>query len=208
VVSTVDERATQLTILKVFCILLVCIGCLITTGCLSVTQAYIPGRYLTDGWYENQALRESSTQFLGLEKWASTTYEINGKYPASLMLKTQKTVVLLDEAELLKNVQHIITSSLPDTIRLDQNHTTHYIIYDGIDIRTTPSLSIKIIGEIWNCPSSSTSIMCIGIAYTTNSSNGILGENMASWTKIIEDPSGKIDDAFGSNGLIYNIRCH
>ena len=72
----------------------------ISSGCLDLTSAYIPDGTLNNGWYENISPRNSGSKYLGLEKWASATYQIDGNYPATLTVTTMKTLILMDEQEL------------------------------------------------------------------------------------------------------------
>ncbi|MCK4332326.1 MAG: hypothetical protein KAV40_01970 [Thermoplasmatales archaeon] len=189
----------------------------IFSGCISINCAYIPDSVITDGWYENLSLRNTGSQFLGLEKWCGSVYEINGKYPASLTVTTLKTLVLTDEEELQKKTIEIIEETFQDSVQLNEStkltgertllktHKTMYMIYDGRDI--TKNKKIKIIGEVWNCGTSGTSIICIGIAYITNNESPTI-ENTDNWQKIVMDPSGTIGDLTGEEGLIYNVHCH
>ncbi|MCK5261662.1 MAG: hypothetical protein KAJ44_05740, partial [Thermoplasmatales archaeon] len=144
------------------------------SGCVNISCSYIPDLVITDGWHENLALRNTGSQFLGLEKWCGSVYEINGKYPASLTVTTIKTLILTDEEELQKKTIETIEETFQDSIQLNEStkltgertllkkHKTMYMIYDGIDINRNEK--IKIIGEVWNCGTSGTSIICIGIA--------------------------------------------
>lgn len=186
------------------------------SGCVNISCSYIPDLVITDGWHENLALRNTGSQFLGLEKWCGSVYEINGKYPASLTVTTIKTLILTDEEELQKKTIETIEETFQDSIQLNEStkltgertllkkHKTMYMIYDGIDINRNEK--IKIIGEVWNCGTSGTSIICIGIAYITN--NGSPTENTENWQKIVMDPSGTIGSFTGEEGLIYNVHCH
>ena len=190
----------------------------VSSGCIDLTNAYIPDTVLNDGWYENTSLRNSGSQFLGLEKWASATYEIKGNYPASLTVTTMKTLVLMDEQELQDKTKETITSTLKEGINLNEStetigeryllntHKTMYITYDGIDISGESHKKMKIIGEISNCATSGTSIICIGTAYLTNNNNSS-SENVDNWAKIVMDDTGTIENLTGKNGLIFNAIC-
>jgi hypothetical protein len=183
-------------------------------------MAYIPNTILTDGWYENQALRETGTQILGLEKWCSITYEKTGRYPASLTVTTLKTLILMDEQELLDKTRVTLTASLPANIIINEstiiegdrmvlmNHKTHFIAYDGVDTSNALNETVKLIGEIWNCPTSGISIICTGIAYITNNTDDPNIEHTENWETIVQDPNGVITPQTGKNGLIYNVICH
>ena len=187
------------------------------SGCVNISCSYIPDLVITDGWHENLALRNTGSQFLGLEKWCGSVYKINGKYPASLTVTTLKTLILTDEEELQKKTIETIEETFQDSIQLNEStkltgertilkkHKTMYMIYDGID--TNRNEKIKIIGEVWNCGTSGTSIICIGMAYITNNGNPTI-ENTENWQKIVMDPGGTIGSFTGEEGLIYNVHCH
>ena len=185
------------------------------SGCVDLTCAYVKDSAVSDGWNENTALRNTGTQFLGLDKWCSSTYEINGKYPASLTVTTLKTLVLTDEKEIQKKTRQTIEETFQNNIQLNENtsgertlknnHKTMYIVYRGID--TKKDENVKIIGEVWNCATSGTSIICIGFAYVTNKDIPDV-ENTENWQKIIMDSSGTIDGFLGEEGLIDNVCCH
>ena len=189
----------------------------ILTGCISLKCPYIPDLVINEGWYENLSLRNTGTQFLGLEKWCSSVYQINGKYPASLTVTTLKTLILTDEKELYKKTIQTIEDTFKDSMILNEstrikgtrtvekNHQTKYIIYDGISIEKNEKM--KIIGEVWNCGTSGISIICIGIAYITNNENPNV-ENTDNWQKMVMDPSGNIENFVGEEGLINNVHCH
>ena len=185
------------------------------SGCVDLTCAYVKEPAVSDGWYENTALRNTGTQFLGLEKWCSSTYEINGKYPASLMVTTLKTLVLTDEEEIQIKTRQTIEETFQNSIQLNENisgertlqnsHKTMYMLYDGLDVKKNES--VKIIGEVWNCGTSGTSVVCIGVAYITDKEVSDV-ENTENWQKIVMDRSGTIDGFLGIEGLIDNIYCH
>lgn len=207
-----DKEMKKYILLSIACLFFILI---LLSGCVDLTCAYIKNSAITDGWYENTALRNTGTQFLGMEKWCSVTYEINGKYPASLTVTTLKAIVLPDEKEIKKKTIKTIEETFSDTIQLKENssgeriiqnnHKTSYVIYDGFDINKNES--VKIIGEIWNCATSGTSVICIGLAYITN--NEILDvEKLDNWQKIIMDSKGKINGFIGNYGLIDNVCCH
>jgi hypothetical protein len=188
---------------------------ILLSGCVDLICAYVKEPVISDGWNENTALRNTGTQFLGLEKWCSSTYEISGKYPATLTVTTLKTLVLTDEGEIQKKMRQNIEETFLNNIQLKKNisgerilqnnHKTMYIVYDGLDIKKNENM--KIIGEIWNCANSGTSVICIGVAYVTNKDISY-AENTENWQKIVMDPSGTIDGFLGEEGLIDNIHCH
>jgi hypothetical protein len=186
-----------------------------STGCVELRCAYIDESILTDGWYENTALRNTGTHFLGLEKWCSLSYEVKGNYPATVTVSSIKSLVLTDKEVIETQVKNTIENTFVDAVKLEYNmsgkrtvHTTHqtlYVIYDGIDTSTLNH--IKIIGEVWNCASSGTSIICIGIAYITNVDIGN-NINTTQWERIIGDEYGSISNVIGNYSLINHVRCH
>ena len=211
-IKMIDGENKKQMWVSIFMILLLLV---VFSGCVDLTRAYIPDSVIADGWYENIALRNTGSQFLGLEKWCSSTYEINAKYPASLTVTTLKTLILTDEEELQRKITETIEETFQNSIHLNEStigertvlkqHKTMYLIYDGMDF--IKEKKVKIIGEVWNCGSSGTSIICIGIAYITNNENPDI-ENTDNWQKIVMDPSGTIEDFIGEEGLIYNVFCH
>jgi len=204
-----QKQPIVLILSLLFIILLLC------SGCVTLTCAFVKDSAITNGWYENTSLRNTGTQFLGLEKWCSSSYEINGKYPASLTVTTLKALLLTDEKEIQKNARQLIEETFTNTIQLTENssgertiqanHKSRYIIYDGLDI--IKEENVKIISEIWNCANSGTSVVCIGISYITNKKIPDT-VNMENWQKIVMDSKGSIEHSVGEEGLIDNINCH
>ncbi len=202
------------TLIPPFVILLLLFLTLLS-GCIDPHCSSLPTTTLIGGWHENTALRNSGIQLFGLEKWCGSTYEIGGRYPAILSVNTIRTIMLTSEEELTQQVHNTIINTFNTTMILQknrtgirtnqQNHETQYIIYDAYD--TIKQEQIKIIGEVWNCPISGTSILCIGIAYLTN--HDISNETvLTQWYRIIGDPQGAIDIQSVSLGLLYQVRCH
>ncbi len=198
---------------KIFFFLIII--CLVsTTGCLEIKSGYVSDEVLTNGWYENFALRNTGIQFLGLEKWTSSTYEINGNYPSTLTVTTIKALTLKNEDDLFKNIQKTIDETFKNNMNISKNqsgerfllknHKTKYLIYDGVD--NSSNLKVKIIGEVWNCVESGCSIVCIGVSYLTSKTNP--NEHTYNWYKMIMDPVSSIENAKGDQGLIYNTICH
>ena len=187
------------------------------SGCITLTNSYIPDKYLQNGWYENLALRNTGVQVFGLEKWSSITYGVEGKLPAFLTITTYKTLILPDKQHLLKQIENIILNTFQDQIIinkssksagsriLSQHHKSNFLIYDGVDISDKENRLVKLIGEVWICDSSGSSIICVGIAHVTQSDGS---ENFQQWSIMVMDPVGSIDNCTGSDGLIFNIICH
>lgn len=189
-------------------------------GSSQFTPAYIPDDFLGGIWVESLADRDSGSQLFGLERWCSLTYKIDGSYPAYLTVTTFKTLVMMNKNELRDKTMATIEKALQQGIAIDNstevtgervlksNHRTMYIIYDGNDTSKDPSEKIKIIGEVWNCGTSGTSIICIGVAQVTDNAHNNSEVNNTYWNKIVRDENGFIDGFVGEDGLIYNVRCH
>ncbi len=180
----------------------------LSSGCLELREAYIPSNILTNGWNENIGDREQGSNYFGLEKWFSETYE---NKDASLTVTTIKTLIMMDMKKLSKKVDEDILSSCGERrITVDMNsriqgeriikegHKTTFIIYNG----SKEDRLYRIIGEVWSCSKSGTSIICLGIIDMSS----IYGE--LNWEKIVGDPYGNIDDIKRDDGLIYNVNCH
>ena len=184
--------------------------------------AYVNDYVITDGWIENPVKRENGSQLLGLEKWSSFTYEIDGRYPSYLTVTTIKSLVMMNEEDLKEKTQGSIAKAELNGIVLDNGseisgrrvlynkHETIYVVYDGADNSTNPSEKIKIIGEVWNCPMSGTSVICIGVSQITDNANGNTTFNTTNWERIVGDEEGTfgLGEMQTTNGLIYNVVCH
>jgi len=187
-----------------------------------LNTAYIHHDFLDVDWCEDIGERDSSSQLLGLEKFSSLTYRIDGTYPAYLTIMTIKTLVMMSENKLRDKTAESIERSLEKGIVVDKatevsggrmlknEHNTMYVMYDGNDTSKNPPEKIKIIGEIWSCGTSGTSMICIGIAQITDNLHDNSEVNISHWEKIVRDEVGTfgVGDFQGEDGLIYNVICH
>lgn len=209
-------------VIAVFVIVVVFLAIVLGPGS-SFFIAYVSDDVLFDTeWVENPLKRVTSEQLFGLEKYASYTYEINGVYPASLTVTTVKTLVMMSEDQIRDMVLESIRDAQNQSIIIDNEteitgwrvleneHRTQYIIYDGVKTSITPFESVKIIGEVWNCGISGTSVICIGISQVTDNANDNPSINNTSWEKIVQDKEGTFGTGnyMGLDGLIYNVVCH
>jgi len=187
-----------------------------------INTAYIHHDYLGVDWCEDIGERDSGSQLLGLEKFSSLTYRIDGKYPAYLTIMTIKTLVMMSENELRDKTAESIEQALEKGIVVDKatevsggrmlknEHNTMYVMYDGNDTSKNPPEKIKIIGEVWSCGTSGTSVICIGVAQITDNLYDNSEVNISHWEKIVRDNVGTfgIVGFHGEDGLIYNVICH
>lgn len=216
-----EARDTKLYMgIAFFVIIVIFFGIIFSGG--EFTQAYVDDDVIINGWVENPDKREHGDQMLGLEKWGSFTYEENGIYPAYLTVTTIKTLVMMNEKGLQEQTQVSIEAAEENGIIIDvdsmvigervlkNEHKTTYIIYNGTKNSTDLLEKIRIIGEVWNCGSSGTSVICIGVAQITNYADGNTKINTSIWEKIVSDKEGTfgIEGFQGTDGLIYNVICH
>lgn len=216
-----NDRETKIYVVVALFIIIVVIFAVVFSN-NQFTSAYVPDGSLGGEWGEDLGKRDSSSQFFGLEKFSSLTYKIDGKYPAYLTVITIKTLVMMNENELRDKTMEVIEQAFEAGITVDEytevsgermlknGHKTMYIIYDGNDTSKSPSEKIKVIGEVWNCGTSGTSIICIGLAQITDNAHNNPEINISYWGKIIMDDAGTFGTGGfqGTNGLIYNVICH
>ena len=141
---------------------------------------------------------------------------------------TLKTLILANEKELKDNLEKNIKAKTNDygisidndskiegERRIARGHETVYFTYNGTVEKNVSGLffineKVKIIGEVWNCEKSGTSIICVGIAQITE---GFGQSDEKTWEDIVQDPYGTFKDKDGNEiagdyGLIYNVICH
>jgi len=184
-----------------------------------LTEAYIDDYVLVDGWSEDIGERDSGSQLLGLEKWVSYTYRINDSvFLAYVTVTSFKTLFMMSESDLSDQTLDTIQKASEQGIIIDEDsritgeltlsngHKATYTIYDGNDTSQEPNEEIKIIGEYWNCGTSGTSVICIGFAQVTKDSE----TDMSHWAKIVRDEEGTfgLGEFQGTDGLIFNVKCH
>ena len=215
-------------VLAIFILVLLLLTILFSTS--NLYKAYIDDRFLVDGWFESGE-RIYKEQLLGLEKQSTFKYKFDSiteeKYTAFLTVTSIKTIFMINEQELLDktiktifnavstiNITIINSSQFTGSRFLKNGHNTFYIVLNGTQIIDGSVEKVKIIGETWNCAYSGSSIICIGVAQTTDAKNGINSENFISWAKIIGDEKGTFNniyscnECFNSQGLIFNVKCH
>jgi hypothetical protein len=187
-----------------------------------INTAYIEHDYLGVDWCEDIGERDSGSQLLGLERFSILTYRVDNKYPAYLTIMTIKTFVMMSENDLRDKTVELIEQALEKVLVVDKSteisggrmlkngHNTMYVIYDGNDTSKNPPEQIKIIGEVWSCGKSGTSVICIGVAQITDNLHGNSEVNISHWEKIVRDEAGSFgsENLLGEDGLIYNVICH
>ena len=181
-----------------------------------LNEAIIQDTTLGDQWIEDIKEREAGSRYFGLEKWVSYSYNnYDHKYPAYVTVTSIKTLFMMGEEELNEKTIETIKeasdlgifineSTKTSGIRsLKNGHRTRYNVYFG---NNTEGETVKIIGESWNCGISGTSIICIGVAQTTNNSE----INNNYWAMIIRDRFATFGnkDYKNEDGLIFNVKCH
>lgn len=214
--------------IAVFVVVLIILTVLFSTNTLF--QAYVEDRFLDDGWIESGE-RSYKEQLFGLEKQSSFKYIVGSSsetgYNAFLTVTSIKTIFMINEKELLdKTIETIFNAANVRNITIDNSseitgfrylkngHNTYFVIFNGTQTTDNFVENVKIIGETWNCARSSTSVICIGVAQTTDAKNGNTSENFFHWAKMISDEKGTFAEIYGHNdfidsaGLIFNVKCH
>lgn len=215
-------------IIAIFIIIVILFTVLFSTN--SLFNAYVDDRFLVNGWFESGE-RSYNEQLFGLEKQFTFKYIINDsgeeKFNTFLTVTSIKTIFMINEQELLdKTIQTISNAAMIRNININDSsqftssrflkngHNTYFIVLNGTKIIDGFVEKIRIIGETWNCAYSGSSIICIGLAQTTDVKNGIYSENFTHWAKIIGDEKGIFNEIYNSNnfidsnGLIFNVKCH
>jgi len=89
---------------------------------------------------------------------------------------------------------------------LTNGHTTTYLTYEGVYLQQNTSSFFRVIGEVWNCGYSGTSVVCCGYAFTTGEDTHQL--SLEGWCCLVQDAQGTIDACSGTNGLLDHVHCH
>ncbi len=189
-----------------------------------LTKAYIKDDILGESWSEDIDERVEYSQQFGLEKWVSFTYRNeNDSYPAYVTITSIKLFFIMNENELKDKTVETINTASAQGIEIDRNsevtgqrvtrdnvHKTNYFIYNGNDTSKETHEKIKLIGECWNCEKSGISVICIGVAWTTDNTHGKSNSVTTYWAEIISDKIGTfgLGEYKTNNGLIFNVKCH
>ncbi len=212
-----------------FIVVLIILTVLFSTNTLF--QAYVEDRFLVDGWLESGDREGYSERLFGLEKQSSFKYIVSSSSDengtAFLTVTSIKTVFMINEEELLdKTIETIFNAADSKNITIDTSskftasrflkngHSTFFVVFNGTQTIDGFVENIKIIGETWNCDRSGTSVICIGVAQTTDVKNGNPLENFVYWAKITGDEKGTFKEIYNDadfvnlDGLIFNVKCH
>lgn len=153
----------------------------------------------------------------------------NGGYTASLLVTTLKLFPSPSEAALQDLLEEQVTQRAQaqgielqgDPVRgqrsLQGGHRTLFFVYTGKisragEVFTTVDATAKILGEVWNCPESGTSVAAVALAQVSSvrSLGGIpvaTNTDTTNWREVAADPQGAVDGERGADGLVYNVRC-
>ncbi|MBI4394126.1 MAG: hypothetical protein HY556_10090 [Euryarchaeota archaeon] len=207
-----------------------------STGCIGAfTVAEVPRELLgANGWQFVQARSDAAPRQanFGLSTIQTKVYQDPGGgsngYPASLSVTTLKGMLLPTEQDLREKVRAaVIAEAEARGIRigvqetggerqLKSGHPAFFFEYNGTVERsgffTSSSAEAKIMGEVWNCQQSGTSVVSVALAQTTNVTTvgGILrqtDENPMNWRELVSDPAATIDGFAGDLGLMWNVEC-
>lgn len=217
-----EERVNNRIYIVVAVFIIIVIILTIFLSSNQLFSAKIQNDILGNSWIEDIGERDGGSGFLGLEKWASFTYKNNNlTYSAYVTVTSFKTLFMMSEVELKNKMEETIKNSFAQSVSVDldskitgertlsNGHKTLYSVYDGNHSYNETNEKIKIIGETWNCGVSGTSIICFGYAQITDNAHGNSDIDLTYWIKILKDSSGTFGlDYKGSEGLLYNVKCH
>lgn len=181
---------------------------ILSLGCLSLKEAYVPAELLKDGWYEDVGSEERGSAFLGIQKWSTKVYRKGDV--SYLSVTSLKFIIMQSRNNLIEKVEEDIKEQaerygivLDDESKISgeretfKGHKTSFVIYNG----TKGESTYRIIGEVWSCSKSGISVICMGFS-NIDEVDGIQG-----WRQMVADPYGSIDGIKGE-GLIYKVVCH
>lgn len=214
--------------IAIFIVVIILLTTLFSTNTLF--KAYVEDRFLINSWLDSGD-RGYNEQLFGLEKQSTFKYIVGSNsdenYTAFLTVTSIKTVFMTNEQDLLdKTIETIFNSADARNININDSskftgsrflkngHNTFFVVFNGTQKIDGFVEKVQIIGETWNCAYSGTSIICIGVAQTTDVKNGNNSENFIHWVKITGDEKGTFKEIysyieyFDSEGLIFNVKCH
>jgi len=214
--------------IAIFIVLLILLTILFSTNTLF--KAYVDDHFLVNGWLESGD-RSYNEQLFGLEKQSTFKYIVGNSsdenFTTFLTVTSIKTIFMINEQELLdktiktiynaagaRNITINNSSQFTSSRFLKNGHNTFFIVLNSTQKIGGFVEKVKIIGEAWNCANSGTSIICIGVAQTTDVKNGNNYENFIHWAKIIGDEKKTFNEIYNynnyadPNGLIFNVKCH
>lgn len=212
-----------------------------TAGCTGpLAAASIPGSFLGgdggNGWERDAAHSDAAPQAesLGLAQRQTLAYLDDGKggnggYPASLALTTLKLFPAPGESQLRDIVQQQVrqrseeqgialgNQALQGSRTLADGHTTLFFVFTGTvtgrgALFTTTNATAKILGEVWSCPESGTSVAAVGLAQVS-SAQSIGGvplpgqEDPRNWRELAGDPRGSVDGQQAGDGVLWHAVC-
>jgi hypothetical protein len=206
-------------LIALFFVIIIFFTILLTNN--NMELAYVSHTLLGSEWKEDLDERISESNPLSIEKIGRLVYKTDGTYPAYLSVTTIKSLFMTGEEYLQRKITDAIEQTSSENIVLDNyskilgrrllenGHESLFIIYNGTDTSNSKSENIRIIGEVWNCGISGTSIICVGVAQITDNAHNNSMFFFDNWAKIIKDKSGTFGKEFiGEDGLIANIICH
>lgn len=153
----------------------------------------------------------------------------NGGYTASLLVTTLKLFPSPSEGQLRDLLREQVRQRAEDQgielqgeptegqRTLQDGHRTLFFVYTGKiraagEVFTTVDATAKILGEVWTCPESGTSVASVALAQVSSvrSLGGIpvaTNTDTTNWREVAADPAGTIEGQRGADGLVYNVRC-
>lgn len=212
----------------------VLVAFLAAPGCLDLTPARVPDRFLEgaggNGWAKNfsASQREPVSQGSFL-KTQMLVYEDHASppYVGTLSVITLRTLLRPSEEKLRPMISDRINeqaeskgirmqSGGEEGTRRDANGAeAFWFVHNGTVERPgffAQSAQVKVYGEIFQCPTQKTDVITVGLAQTTDvrSIGGVVipsDPDYSTWREIVADPNAEIEGYRGIDGLAYNVQC-
>lgn len=230
------ERARRLALL----VLVVALATA-TPGCLSFKAASVPDKFLEgpggNGWerVENRSMSEPQSEWMGFKKEQVLVYQdraTDGRgYPGTLTVVTLRAISAYSPEALKDLIKEQVRSRaeaaglavggdpVEGTRTLADGSSTQYFVYSANVTKagffTQKDAGAKLIGEVWNCEASRTSVVAIGFAQVSSRSTtaglllpgGSSGVKLDTWRELVADKDGAIEGIKGERGLIDHVTC-
>ncbi|MHB8605599.1 MAG: hypothetical protein ACYDCK_10135 [Thermoplasmatota archaeon] len=209
------------------------------SGCLTLVAAHVPNRLLEgaggNGWERDDA--HSQTEPTGgsfsLERTQTLRYQDAASggagYPGVLYVVTLRAVFTPSPSAVTAKLRDAVSEfASSNNIHLDDSGysgarhvatgaASSFFVYNGSvsssgSLFTTQNAKVKILGEVFPCEATRTSVVAVGLAQITDvrSIGGVpVGTNtdLTTWSEIAGDPDGSIENLRDVNGLVYNVVC-
>ncbi|HVL47936.1 MAG TPA: hypothetical protein VM889_05225 [Candidatus Thermoplasmatota archaeon] len=203
-------------------------------GCVSLTPAKVPQNLLGgNGWRLDTGRSDDAprSEAFGLAARQSLVYVDEGRsprgYPGQILLLTLKGLLTPSDESIKDQVRTQVlegaaaagiavgAQSREGRRALASGATSTFFTYDGVvrgggGVFTTSKAEVKILGEVWHCRQTGTSVLAVALAQVSDvdAVGGVelpANRDATTWREIVADPSGALDGT--GNGLVYAVTC-